>query len=113
MMMALLFCVFLCPHGADAIQDKSIAFESVVACQDMCDCSGPNQQDDYCVESCDYELRDETSLTVYWNFDHIDWTYALLSFEEPQHPVCHPDIVANINSHSFAVRQLDTIILRV
>ena len=113
MMMALLFCIFFCPHSADAIQDECSTSEPAVACQNLCDCSSSSHQDEYCLESFIYDFRGDTSLTVYWNFDHVDWAHSVLSLDEPKHPICYSDIVARFSSHSFAVRHLDTIILRV
>lgn len=113
MVMALLFCIFLCPQGADAVWDECSVSQPSIECQDMCDCSEPVEHTDFCADSCVYEYRDDNLLTIYCNFDHIDWTYVILSFEEPQQPVCRTGIMANLNSHSFTVRHLDSIILRV
>lgn len=113
MMMALLFCIFLCPHSADAFLDDCFVSQPDIECQDMCDCSSPSQQDEYCLESCVYELRDDAPLSVYWNLVHFDWAHIALSLEKPQHTVCYSDLMARVSSHSFAIRHLDTIILRV
>lgn len=113
MMMALLFCVFLCPHGADASLDECSAFEPVVECQDLCDCPEPVEHNDFCADSCVYDYRDDTSIPVEWNFDYIDWSQVVLLLDERTETVHYPCIDSGFSSHSFTIRHLDSIILRV
>jgi hypothetical protein len=114
MMMALLFCIFLCPHSADAVQADCSICEPGVECHDLCDCQSHSHQHECALDALhSHEFRDDTGLAFNWNFGHFNWTHVLLSFEEPRHPVCYSDVMANISSRSFAIRQLDTIILRV
>ena len=112
MLMALLFCVFLCPNNSSAFQDDCSASESVVACEDLCESPCPSPEDGGCFESCVYDLRDEASFTVCWSVVHVDWDYIALLFNKPEHTVCYSDPMTR-SSHSFAIRHLDSIILRV
>ena len=112
-MMALLFCVFLCPHSADAFLDECSAFKPVAECQDLCDCSEPVEHDDFCADPCIYDYRGDTSLTAVWDFDHIDWSQVFLLLDETVELVHYPCIDSGFSSHSFTIRHLDSIILRV
>jgi hypothetical protein len=114
MMAALLFCVFLCPHSADAIHGEYSISESGLECLDLCDRHDHGHHRECEIDaSHSHEFRDDTSSISLLKVYCVSWTYVLLSLEEPKHSVCYPDIMAGISSHSFAVRQLDTIILRV
>jgi hypothetical protein len=113
-MMAILFCVFLCPHSSDAFIDECSVCEPCIECQDLCECTGSSHEHEHCIDaSCVYDFQSNETFDLVWTFDQIDWVHALLLLDEPKHPVCYPDIMAGISSHSFAIRQLDTIILRV
>lgn len=113
MLMALLFCMFLCPHGADAVWDECSVYQPSIECQDMCDCSEPVEHNDFCADSCIYEYRDDTLLAADWDFDHIDWSQVILLLDETVELVHYPCIDSGFSSHSLTIRHLDSIILRV
>lgn len=113
MLMTLLFCIVLCPHEADAGWDEYSVYQPSIECQDWCDGPEPDENTDLCENVCVYEYRSDTSRTVDWGLNQFDWTQVTQSCDEPNPPVCYTDIMANICSRSFAIRHLDTIILRV
>lgn len=116
MMMALLFCLFLCPHGADAFQDACPVCEPGIECRGLCDCQDHhhNSQHECALDALhSHTFRDDTSLTFCLDIDHLDWAHAALFPDEPQRSFRNLSMVARVSSHTFAVRHLDTIILRV
>lgn len=114
MMAALLFCVFLCPHRADAIRGEYSISESGLECQGLCECHDHGQHHECEIDvSHSHDFRDDTSSVSLFKIYCVSLNYVLLTLEEPKNSVCYPDIMACINSHSLAIRHLDTIILRV
>lgn len=114
MMMAILFCVFLCPHDADALSGDLTVCEQGTEHSDLCDCQDRSHHHECELDSShSHEFRDDTASTIIFNFEHINWAYIAQLFEEPLKPFVYSDMMVRFSSHSFAVRHLDTIILRV
>lgn len=114
MMMALLFCVFLCPHSADAFIDECAVFAPGIACQDLCECHDHGHHHTCEIDvSHSHEFLDDTSLALSLDFNQIGWVRIAPPLEEPQPPIHYFDVLVRSSIHTYAVRHLGTIILRV
>jgi hypothetical protein len=113
MLMALLFCVFLCPHSADARNVDSIC-ESGIECLDLCENHGHEHHHECELDgSHSHQYRNDTSSLV--EYVHIRWVCLTLLIGEPNqnYSFHYSDHMADRSSHTYAVRHLDKIILRV
>jgi len=114
MLMAVLFCVFLCPHSADAFQDKCSFFEPGGTCLDLCACSDRGGQHECAlVELHPYQFLSETSKLSGMNLDDLIWVCTDFTSDDARQEVawaCETDIPC---AFTYTVRHLDTIILRV
>ena len=114
MLMALMICVFLCPNEASAFQchDDTLL---PTACQDFSDNHHSCDNEDFCGVPCVYELRDDADLSVFLPLVQWHWIYNTQLFAEKAEHInlWHLRKLAYSNSHSFAIRHLSTIILRV
>ena len=114
MIMTLLFCVFLCPHGTDAALDEAVPAESAIECQHECESENHGHRHECELDILhSHEFRDDRSGELYPDFSRITWSVLVILPEQSQRFVQRDDAMARICSHTFAVRHLNTIILRV
>jgi len=114
MFVAILFCLLMCPHDSFGAEQGCRVCAAGFECQDLCDCQNDGPQHQCALDSLhSHEFRNDTPSTANFDFSKIDWVYVALLLEEPHHLIHHSDSMARFSSHSFAVRHLDTIILRV
>lgn len=111
-LLAVLFCLFACPHGSAALPDVCAVCGPEIECQDLCDCHGHQHE---CVLDAahPHQFRDDTSPVFSLALAGAGWIYAVLALDEPRHSFRCPNLMARFSSHSFAIRHLDTVILRV
>ncbi len=112
MFVAILFCLLMCPHDSFGAEQECRVCEAGFECQDLCDCHSPQHQ--CALDSLhSHEFRDDTSSTsIQFNFD-LSLVHVALLLDGPKHPFLYSDTIACSSAPSFAVRHLDTIILRV
>ena len=114
MMMALLFCLFLCPHGASAESEVCSVCGPEMVCHDLCGCQSQGPQHECAFDSAhSHEFRDDTSQIACLDLSNVLWVCVVAAVDAPQEVALFSDLVAASCSHTFAVRHLDTIILRV
>ena len=111
--MSMLFCLLMCPHDSLGVERGYHVCEAGFECQDLCDCQSHDHQQQCNVDSYVHEIRDDTALPLPLDFNMVIWAHVALLLDEPQNPFVYSDMMARFSSHSFAVRHLDTIILRV
>ena len=109
--LAVLFCLFFCPHDSKGI---GLARGESFDCQDLCDCSDHGERHECALDvSHSHEFSNETSQSSDFNLDELVWVYvAFISTDVPQ-AVTYSHETALSCAYSYAVRHLDTIILRV
>lgn len=110
----ILFCLLMCPHDSFGAEQGCRVCEVGFECLDLCDCQNAGQHHECALDSIhSHEFRDDTSSTGYFNFDLTLWNFVVLWPAEPQQLFCYSDAMTCLSSPSFAVRHLDTIILRI
>lgn len=110
MILTILFCLFVCPHSATAHTISSTGCSSA-ECHDLCNNTDHHEN---CDESpCVYDYRNNDSFVPELPLLRMAWDYISFIFPEPKHLFLNLDVIGRSSSHSFAIRQLDTIILRV
>jgi hypothetical protein len=109
--LAVLFCLFLCPHDSKGI---GLAQSGGSDCQDLCDCSDHGERHECELDVLhSHEFRNEISKASDFNLDELVWVYIVyISADVPQ-AVTYSHETALSCIYSYAVRHLDTIILRV
>ena len=113
MMMAVLFCVFLCPHHAESLNIAS-GCESGIECLDLCDHHGPDHHHECELDgSHSHQYRNETSSLD--EFVQVQWICVAILLYEAEQPTSFQFLEkrAYQSTHTYAVRHLDKIILRV
>lgn len=113
MLMALLFCVFLCPHSADALPVDS-GCETGIECLDLCHDHGSEHHHECELDgSHSHQYRDETSL--FNDLVQVRWVCLAIVFHamESKSSFQYLDRLYVRSYHTYAVRHLDKIILRV
>jgi hypothetical protein len=111
MLLAVLFCLFLCPHDSKGI---GLARGTGFDCQDLCDPSDHGGHHECALDVLhSHEFPNETSQSSDFNLDELVWVYvAVISADVPL-AVTYSHETALSCAYSYAVRHLDTIILRV
>ena len=113
MLMTLLFCIFLCPHGADALHVDS-ACESGIECLDLCHDDGAEHHHNCELDgSHSHQYRNDTSSLD--EFVQVRWICVTILLYEAEQPTSFQCLEkrAYQSTHTYAVRHLDKIILRV
>jgi len=112
MFMALLLCVLVSPHGSFGTELDCPACAAGLECQDLCDCQDHGAE---CVLDTSHVhlFHNDTAQDQSQNFVPVYFVCMTLPLNDPQWTFGLPDPEADFGSRSFAVRHLDTIILRV
>lgn len=114
MFVAMLFCLLMCPHDSFGAEQGCRVCAAGFECRDLCDCQNEAQQHQCTLDPLhSHEFRNDTSSPLDFDFNKTVWVDATLLYEEPQRPFHCLDLMVRSGSHSFAVRHLDTIILRI
>jgi hypothetical protein len=115
MLLMLLFLSFNCPHLSLAVESHCNSCVVGQGCRDLCDCpTTPSPHEHLLHKVQTHEFWDNTQKTI--SFDFIGFKFATDLFEWFSDAGVRPQrstFLANLSCHSFAVRHLDTIILRV
>jgi hypothetical protein len=109
MLLALFACCIICSPAAEAFHSERLQVSQCDG-QECCDCS---ENSEFCEESCEYEQREDDDNELLLDLSLVTFNYLVLFISEQRFEPCLRTDSEHICSHSFAIRHLDTIILRV
>ncbi len=111
---SMLFFLLMCSHNTLGAEQGCHVSEADLVCQDLCDCQEHDQQHQCALESLhSHEFCDDAPSPINFDLSQHVFVYATLLCEKPNRPFHYLNTLVRFSSHSFAVRHLDTIILRV
>ena len=132
MTVALLFCVFVCPHSAEGgILHEYFSCDSNLTLHDTCDGHDHDHHDDHAPEhkhdhhhhdhhNCELDsshahvfFNDSSSVKHVFNVGHATWCTVDLSQRDLQQHSRYLKATGFVCCHTYTVRHLHKIILRV
>ena len=107
--MTMLLCLLVFPHESFGAERDCPACAAGLECANLCDCSGHGAKD----ASHPHEFRNDAAQNPVFDRVPVSLVCMILLTDDLPQAFGHLDPTVGFASRSFAVRHLDTIILRV